>query len=91
MKNRLLYTLFILSILCTSCGDDLKFGPNPSTEIPEEPAGNDLKEDDGSEISYPDNREIVESVVYEATKDDHNYFRIPALTVTKKGTILAFC
>jgi sialidase-1 len=91
MKHRLLYSLFIFSILCTACGDDLKFGPNSGIVIPEEPTEDDPKEDEDPEINYPDNREIVESIVYEAGKDNHIYFRIPALTVTKKGTILAFC
>lgn len=84
MKHRLLYSLFIFSILCTACGDDLKFGPNSGIVIPEEPTEDDPKEDEDPEINYPDNREIVESIVYEAGKDNHIYFRIPALTVTKK-------
>lgn len=95
MKYRLLYILFIFSFLfCVSCGDDLKFGPNPGMVLPEEPEEpkDEPGEEEGKEpeITYPDNREIIETVVYEATKDKHNYFRIPALTVTKKGTILAF-
>lgn len=91
MKCRLLSSLIaILAIsLFISCGDDLKFGPNEDYENQKE---NEDKDDEtGEEIVYPDNNAIVTNVVYEAGKDNHIYFRIPALTVTKKGTILAFC
>ncbi len=82
MRKTLLMTA--IALVCVSCFERLEFGADYKPEKP----------DDSSEvvdISYSDDGAEVKSVVFEAGTDNHIYFRIPAITETKKGTLLAFC
>jgi sialidase-1 len=89
MKYKLLLVSLIAFMMLLACGDDLKFGPDK--DYYSDQKDDDDPDDDDPPTVYPDNNIIVSNAVYEAGTDNHIYFRIPALTVTKKGTILAFC
>lgn len=60
----------------TACDDELVFGKDYVKTTPDEP-----------EIEV----DKITSRVFEAGKDNHIYFRIPALIETKSGILLAFC
>lgn len=79
--------LFIIpvALFCvTSCFERLEFGADwvppvvPSDTTEKKPV-------------YPDDGQKISSQPFEAGKDNHVYFRIPALLETKAGTLLAFC
>ena len=76
--------------LLTSCYEKLLFGegwvdPNPPTE--ENGPGQDNTEME----DLPDEGKVVKSDIFIAAKENYNYYRIPAIIQTKKGTLLAFC
>lgn len=76
--------------LFTSCYEKLLFGegwvnPNASTEDTE-------PGQDNTEMNpLPDEGKVVKADIWTAAKENYNYYRIPALIQTKKGTLLAFC
>ena len=76
--------------LFTSCYEKLLFGegwvnPNGSTEE------TDPGKDDTEMNPLPDDGKTVKADIWTAAKENYNYYRIPALVQTKKGTLLAFC
>ena len=83
MKRTIILTLSAF-LLC-SCFERLEFGADYK---PEESPGPTPAE---HAVSYPDDGVEVKGVVFESGKDNHIYFRIPAITETKEGTLLAFC
>jgi len=89
MKKIIIPVLTVMFIL-SSCYEELLFGegwvdPNP-------PAGENGPAQDNTEMEpLPDNGEIVKSDIFTAARENYNYYRIPALIQTKKGTLLAFC
>ena len=93
MKRTIL--LLLTAMLAVSCFERLEFGADykPEKEEQKDPEDPDDPQsgDEPVDISYPDNGSEVKSVVFESGKDNHIYFRIPAITETKKGTLLAFC
>jgi sialidase-1 len=81
MKKIITYIcLALLPCYLSACGDHLSFS---SSGLPD-----DGTKDNGT---YTDNHVAIKALVYDAGTDNHIYYRIPAMTVTTKGTILAFC
>lgn len=76
--------------LFSSCYEKLLFGegwvnPNAPTEDTE-------PGQDNTEMNpLPDEGKAVKADIWTAAKENYNYYRIPALIQTKKGTLLAFC
>ena len=89
MKKIIISALTAIFVF-TSCYDKLVFGegwvnPNPPTE-------EDTPSVDNTEMGQlPDNGKEVKADIFIAAKENYNYYRIPALVQTKKGTLLAFC
>lgn len=89
MKKIIIPALTAMFLL-TSCYEKLLFGegwvdPNPPTE--ENGPGQDNTEME----DLPDEGKVVKSDIFIAAKENYNYYRIPAIIQTKKGTLLAFC
>ena len=85
-----IFLFLATALMCVSCFEKLEFGagwkpggdPDPDPETPQL----EFKIN-----TFPDGGEVVKSTVFEAGKDNHIYYRIPAMVETKGGKILAFC
>lgn len=85
MKFRHIFVIALMAIVAFGCKDDWTFPGDNGFVSKEDPGDGDTPTD------WPDKGAIVKSVIFEAGTDNHIYFRIPSMTITKKGTLLAFC
>jgi len=89
MKKIIIPVLSVMFIL-NSCYEKLLFGegwvnPDPPTEE------GGPSQDNTEMKPLPDDGKAIKSDIFTAGKENYNYYRIPALIQTKKGTLLAFC